>query len=1648
MHKKPWLIIACVLITVFSGSILAHRSVSPVFEKADGLYYFRQGEYLPPVADFTFTSPGECSDDAVEFTSTSTGEDLTYRWDFDDPNSNTNNISTQANPKHVFVGSPGNGTQEFTVTLTVTDKDGAMDSATKKVTRKQLPSLVVGSNKNDNTFDNLPYFIVCGDGATSFTFYNHSTTKATNVQYEIDWGDGTPKFTGSDWDSFTHSYTTGIYNLKYTVTGENGCVATKTYGVFIGSNPAVGLGNPGNTNICSATSLEFPITSTENNPVGTVYTVTFSDGSAPQVFNHPPPATVKHTFDESSCGKFNSTNYPNSFSATITAANPCASSTATVAPIYVTEAPEPEMEVPEEAVCVGSPSLIRNVTLYGNEVSPNGNCSDQGRFVWDISPATGWSLPSGTLGVRSDPEAPNSWQTGSRDIRPVFTVPGTYTITLYTGNRCGLGEVQETICVIPEPAPEFDLDVTEGCGPLEVTATNESNILGLCDEAEMEWTVSYGSGSCGTGEDWVFAPGSDKHSQDPVFLFKSPGEYNIRLTMTASCGTFRSEPQTVRVYAPPTAEIAPIQDVCGAAIIEPTASVTACGTGEPVYKWTFEGGIPASSTSLIPGAVEFASPGPKTVSLEVTTSCGTIVSSQTFTVNDIPIVDAGEAAEICNGEEVTLSPTVAPAANYSYRWVSSTSGQVLTEENPIVTPSQTTTYALTVTDVATGCTATDEVTVTVFPAPIVEFSLPDQVICSGETSQLVTTSPLAPGATIAWTAAANGIEGVEASGTSEIPAQTLINTTSQPIDVVYTAEITASDQGDCAVVPATYTITVLPTPNYGDAKVEICSSEMLAFIPANHIPGTLYSWTVAAADGISGSSNQPDPQASLLQTLENNGDAPATVIYTLSPLLGSCLGEPFDLAVTVQPSPGIDFSVPDQMICTGNATQEVVIGSDVAGASFTWVSRANGAEGVAASGTNIIPSQALINPTRQSIVVEYEVRASTASNNSCEGSPKIYSITVNPSIEAEPLISDFSGYQISCYGAGDGTIQPNPSGGDGNYTFSWTGPNGFTSTAQNLQNLAAGVYEVEIADGTGCMMSATYELQQPEPLEVELLGTVDVLCAGESTGSITLAVSGGVENYPYRFEWFRDGTTFATDGQDLDNIPAGVYQVNVLDQNGCAVSSELITISEPEAPLAVAVEKGDISCYNANDGYIDIQVDGGQPPYNISWDFGSSQTSFSNMGPGIYTVTVRDNVGCTTVMPVEIIDAPLFQITPTVKNISCHGEQDGSIQLNLEGKGPQTTIRWDHGAETENLFNLQAGSYGVTLTDPEGCQIRREFTIIEPAPLVLESQVTDALDCDNPQSGGVSLAVSGGTPPFTFRWSNGAVDQNLNSLSAGQYAVEVEDGSGCRIQGQFVVKRPEPLTVIAFRSTDVTCEPREVLEEIRISVSGGVAPYTIDWTGGAISQNGRVMTTDQPGLYLLNVSDGNGCHYQESFEVINSEVIVDAELRSASFELYQTYMVNFEIQFLNRSVGSINSYYWDFGDGNVSFEKNPVHTYFTEGEHEITLVVTDIYGCETQTKKKVNVFDYHLVVPNVFTPNSDGVNDYFFPKFLNIEKLEFWVMNKWGETIYHTDDLQSEGWDGTIGGEEAMPGNYVYRLSYHTLDGRKQTKTDVFLLLK
>lgn len=1641
---KKTFIISFLILALLSSISIANQSWVVYFLGANTSWTINEDD---PVADFEFTPDDVCANQAIQFTNKSIGTGLTYFWNFGD-----GVTSTQQNPSHAFLSATGGGTRTFNVSLTVTDDEGNDSTISKEVKIIEIPSLLVSSDQGQTTFDGLQYYIICENESSDFTFYNAAGSTENNTLYEIDWGDGSAPFTGASWDKLDHTYAVGIYRITYTVTSANGCKVSKQYGVFIGSNPAVGLGNPGNTNVCVGEELTFPISGTENNPDGTVYTVTFSDGSTPQEFSHPPPPTVSHTFTNTSCGT-SSDGFQNSFSVKIVATNPCAVSQASVVPIYVSEPPIPVIQAPQDIVCVNENIQIRNLTDFNVEVGNNGDCSGNKRFVWEIEPASGWTLQGGTsLGSRPNANSPNSWVSGSENLIPRFTEPGTYTIKLITGNRCGIKEETETICVIPTPEPSFDLSTEALCESGEVKVTNTSNILGSCslEDDIFSWSVSYNRENCGTVDDWDFINGTTNSSINPEFEFKSPGEYTIQLTIRASCGVYR-ESRKVNVSAPPIVTIQNIPNTCGPSSISPTANIRACDDSSPTFLWTFEDGIPATSTEEIPGLIEYNSPGEKKITLEVITACGSTLEERTFTISEPPIIDLGSDQEICNGEEIQLNMSITGGSeNYTIQWTSNPVSPITnpTSKSPTIKPNVSTIYTAIVTDNDTKCQETSQVQITVTPAPTISFDQPNQEICSGESTLAVNITSNPAGENITWTAQANGVVGVIDNGTLNIPSQTLINLGSTPIDVIFTAEISAASQGNCAIVPASYIIRVNPVSSYQNEDIEICSGENFNFQPADYISGTTFIWEVNSPNEVQGTSPSSTFTTNINQQLTNSSNELLEVVYTITPKLGDCLGEPFELKVKVSPSPSINFSISDQELCTGSSSNAVTLISDVAGATFSWTASPQ-IEGLISSGTESeIPSMNLVNTTNSPIEVRFEVLVNTTSGGTCAGTPRIYTITVNPEVQVQSIVSDFNGFEISCSGANDGSISLNVSGGSGNYEFEWIGPNGFSSVSESIDKLAPGNYSVVIQDEFGCIQTRSYTIEQPLPLDVRLESKVDVLCAGDESGEIVLNISGGINSSVYAVQWKKDGLDYSKSGATISQIPAGNYQATVTDANGCIFIVPEIRITEPEAALFIDFSKTDISCFGANDGSLSLNVSGGLPPYDIQWTFGSTQSSFDNLGPGNYTLTVSDQSGCTRSQTITIEDAPLFDINPEVSQISCFGETDGFVKLNFQGGVGAFTIRWDDGSELAERFNLASGTYGVTIKDESACEIRSEFNIVEPSMLEMEPQVTDALDCDNPLSGEIKLGIKGGTAPYSIKWSNGATVETLSGLTSGQYAVEIIDARGCSTNQVFEIKRPSSLVITVFQSTNIQCEPRSITEEIRVNVSGGIAPYTISWSGGNVSADQRTMITDQPGLYQVSVIDGNGCSTTRSFEVSDKEVIPQADIESVMFDQYNSYLVNFEIQFWNKSFGQIVAYHWDFGDGTQSFEENPVHKYSAEGDYEITLTVTDIFGCSVSIIKKISVFDYYLVTPNAFTPNGDGVNDYFFPRFINIASLEFWVLNKWGETVFYTDDLESLGWDGKVNNTIGTPGNYVYKLKFKTLDGRTQTETNLFLLLR
>jgi gliding motility-associated-like protein len=566
-------------------------------------------------------------------------------------------------------------------------------------------------------------------------------------------------------------------------------------------------------------------------------------------------------------------------------------------------------------------------------------------------------------------------------------------------------------------------------------------------------------------------------------------------------------------------------------------------------------------------------------------------------------------------------------------------------------------------------------------------------------------------------------------------------------------------------------------------------------------------------------------------------------------------------------------------------------------------------------------------------------------------------------------------------------------------------------------------------------------------MAVALIEKVDVLCFGEPTGTISMLVEGGIAG-SYTYEWTRDGIPAALTSPDPENLIAGIYRVTVSDANGCQITSDAVEILQPDAPLEVVMQQTEVSCYNANDANLAIDILGGIAPYQISWNIGSTQTSFEGIGPGFYQVTVTDANGCTVVKETTIGEVPVFEINPEINPISCHGATDGSILLNLVGGKAPVKATWAHGPEQSSIYNLEPGVYTVFLEDASGCTIERTFNLIEPELLTLVGQVQDALSCEDGASGEITLNVSGGRPPYSYSWNTGASSPSLSNLTNGGYSVEVTDQTGCSVSETFQVNRPEPITINVATNTSVQCEPREILETFDLNIDGGIAPYTIEWSSGEVFDDGYRMQASAPGNYEVTVTDGYGCTRSRSFIVENNIVLAEGDYLSDAFPLYGENLVNFDVQFTNQSSGNLSQVYWDFGDGNNSLDSSPVYRYQVPGTYTVTLTVTDIWGCDTSDSFQIVITDYFMETPNVFSPNGDGMNDYYFPKHLHIESIAFTIMNKWGEILFHSEDLNDTGWDGMYRGKKASPGNYVYKLNYTTADGRSFSESGALMLLE
>ena len=383
----------------------------------------------------------------------------------------------------------------------------------------------------------------------------------------------------------------------------------------------------------------------------------------------------------------------------------------------------------------------------------------------------------------------------------------------------------------------------------------------------------------------------------------------------------------------------------------------------------------------------------------------------------------------------------------------------------------------------------------------------------------------------------------------------------------------------------------------------------------------------------------------------------------------------------------------------------------------------------------------------------------------------------------------------------------------------------------------------------------------------ESLTSANASCASVFNGSITVAASGGTPPYQYSVNYGPNQTSNVITGLQAGNN----YIVSIIDNHGC-IDTSSIGIDTSYAVTIDTVSTSDISCYGAGNGSLTVVLSGGISPYQYSIDGNSYQNSgtFSGLSAGHYTAIGRDSKGCSESIDVTISQpSPLSVTIDSLQNASCGSVSNGAIYVTANGGTPGYTYHWNNGATTESDTGISSGTYNLTVTDSRGCTVSSGASITQPFTLSLNIALFTNPACNGDSSGQVLATANGGVPPYSYLWSNGATTQDIDSVPAGAYTLNVTDAGGCQASISQSLTNP-PTLVLSDSSSNVTCHGASN-GFASVTATGGVPPYVYEWSD---FQGTAAISGIPGGEYYIVVADHNGCRKTDSVFVSEPTALV------------------------------------------------------------------------------------------------------------------------------------------------------------------------------
>ncbi|MCB0478642.1 MAG: gliding motility-associated C-terminal domain-containing protein [Crocinitomicaceae bacterium] len=534
-----------------------------------------------------------------------------------------------------------------------------------------------------------------------------------------------------------------------------------------------------------------------------------------------------------------------------------------------------------------------------------------------------------------------------------------------------------------------------------------------------------------------------------------------------------------------------------------------------------------------------------------------------------------------------------------------------------------------------------------------------------------------------------------------------------------------------------------------------------------------------------------------------------------------------------------------------------------------------------------------------------------------------YTLTQPAPITTLPTISD-----VLCNGGNSGSVNVIAQGGTAPYDYTWS--NGVYQSTN--YGLVAGGYALNIVDDHGCIFDTTINVNEPTPLTVNLDEVNATLCYGSADGWAVVSYAGGTA--PYGVNW-SNGTI---NSDTSFNYAAGVYDVQIVDANGCTIS-EAFTVTQPVQLSASLGSSYPEICGQMN-GSASIMVSGGTAPMNFNWSNGATTAIAQNLTTGNYQVLIQDNNGCMDTLDVNVgwVDGPAAQIQSTV-DINCFGDANGIAVANTATGTAPFVFYWPSNNFYGSVNNqLIAGTHTVYITDANSCVDSINVTIHQNQQIAVPNAVLVHPVCSYSNDGSITVSAEGGIPPYHYDWSNNlpGTAQQIN-LHGGSYTVTVIDGLGCTYDTTMMLNSPGAVVADVQVVQNVWCYGGNTGSALA-SATGGTGNYTFEWNTNPV-QNTALASNMTAGFYSVIARDGNQCMDTATITIFENDLI------TTQLDQDTTVCPNTAITLNSQTLGGSGIYQYEWmHDGQVVGTTEDLLTVIdTTGIYE--LVITDNLGC-------------------------------------------------------------------------------------------------------